>query len=195
MDTEKTTFALFFGNRGFFPASLQASARKEMTEVLSKLGHKTIALDHAATRHGAVETPEEGEKYANFLQQNRGKYGGVILCLPNFGDETGAVSALKERLSDEVADTRIAAAEALCVMGEEKTGLPILMNELDNENKMVALHALNSLDGIGDRARPALEKLRPLTRSRDYYTRSLSTYLVDKLTGEYRKKLMAERQG
>ena len=26
----------------------------------------------------------------------RGKFDGVILCLPNFGDETGAVSALQD---------------------------------------------------------------------------------------------------
>jgi L-fucose isomerase-like protein len=43
-----------------------------------------------------VETPREGEAYANFLAKNRGKYDGVILCLPNFGDETGAVAALRE---------------------------------------------------------------------------------------------------
>ena len=96
MNIEKTTFALFFGNRGFFPASLQASARAEMTEALHKLGHKTIAMPAKATRYGAVETPEEGQRYANFLRQNRGKFGGVILCLPNFGDETGAIAALKE---------------------------------------------------------------------------------------------------
>ncbi len=92
----KTTFAVFFGNRGFFPASLQASARKEMDEALRKLGHKTLMLPAKATRHGAVETPAEGEVYANFLRAHHGKFGGVILCLPNFGDETGAVAALKD---------------------------------------------------------------------------------------------------
>ena len=96
MKKEKSRFAVFFGNRGFFPASLQAGARAEMTETLKKLGHKTLTLDAKATRHGAVETPAEGEKYANFLRRNAGKYDGVILCLPNFGDETGAVAALKE---------------------------------------------------------------------------------------------------
>ncbi len=96
MGNEKTTFALFFGNRGFFPASLQASARQEMAQVLKKLGHKTIVLDQTATRYGAVETPAEGEVYANFLRENHGKFGGVILCLPNFGDETGAIAALKD---------------------------------------------------------------------------------------------------
>ena len=96
MKKAKSCFAVFFGNRGFFPASLQAGAREEMTAVLKKLGHKTLVLDAKATRHGAVETPAEGEVYANFLRRNAGKYDGVILCLPNFGDETGAIAALKD---------------------------------------------------------------------------------------------------
>ncbi len=96
MIRNKSTFALFFGNRGFFPASLQAAARAEVSETLKKLGHKTLMLDSGATRNGAVETPEEGEKYARFLKKNAGKCDGVILCLPNFGDENGAVAALAD---------------------------------------------------------------------------------------------------
>lgn len=93
---KKTTFALFFGNRGFFPASLIAGAREEMKRELIGLGHDVLMLDESATRYGAVETSREGEIYANFLRENRGKFGGVILCLPNFGDENGAVAALQE---------------------------------------------------------------------------------------------------
>jgi L-fucose isomerase-like protein len=96
MNAQKTTFALFFGNRGFFPASLIAAAREEMVSVLNGLGHAVLMLDTNATRYGAVETPREGEVYANFLRENRGKFGGVMVCLPNFGDETGAVAALQE---------------------------------------------------------------------------------------------------
>ncbi|MCL5105067.1 MAG: hypothetical protein M1133_13260 [Armatimonadetes bacterium] len=92
---KKTKFALFFGNRGFFPASLIASAREEMSRVLKGLGHDTLILEPEATRHGAVETPAEGEVYAKFLKAHEGEFGGVIICLPNFGDETGAVAALK----------------------------------------------------------------------------------------------------
>jgi L-fucose isomerase-like protein len=96
MTRKKTTFALFFGNRGFFPASLIAEAREELPRVLEEWGHDVLMLDEEATRYGAVETPREGERYANFLRENRGEFGGVILCLPNFGDETGAVAALKD---------------------------------------------------------------------------------------------------
>ena len=96
MTAKKTTFALYFGNRGFFPASLMDGARRELPQVLKSMGHDFIMLDKNATRYGAVETPREGEIYAEFLRRNRGKYGGVILVLPNFGDETGAMAALQE---------------------------------------------------------------------------------------------------
>jgi L-fucose isomerase-like protein len=92
----KTTFALYFGNRGFFPETLIAGARAEMVDVLEKLGYGTLIMDAAATPYGAVEGPADGAKYARFLAANRGKYDGVILCLPNFGDETGAISALQD---------------------------------------------------------------------------------------------------
>ena len=92
----KSTFALYFGNRGFFPESLIAEARAELCDTLKKLGHECLMMDSSLTRFGAVESPEEGHKYAKFLVENHGKFEGVILCLPNFGDETGAVSALQD---------------------------------------------------------------------------------------------------
>ncbi len=96
MRTTKTTFALFYGNRGFFPASIIAEARSDLPRVLKEMGHDSIFMEAGATRHGAVETPAEGARFAEFLRSNRGKFGGVILCLPNFGDENGAVAALKD---------------------------------------------------------------------------------------------------
>ncbi len=96
MNDTKTTFALFFGNRGFFPADLMDAAREELPRVLKALGHDSLMLDRDATRNGAVETTAEGEVYARFLHENKGKFGGVILCLPNFGDETGGIAALRD---------------------------------------------------------------------------------------------------
>lgn len=94
--TDKSKFALFFGNRGNFPASLQAEARKELPKVLEAAGHEVIMLDEELTRYGAIETHREGKLYADFLYHNRGNFDGVILSLPNFGDENGAVVALKD---------------------------------------------------------------------------------------------------
>src|SRR5690242_533180 len=92
----KMTFALYFGNRGFFPEALVAEARREVQAAVEKLGYGALILDESVTRYGAVETAEEGRKYAAFLRAHKGKYDGVILCLPNFGDENGAIAALED---------------------------------------------------------------------------------------------------
>lgn len=90
------TFALYFGNRGFFPGELIASARDEVKAAVEKLGHKALMLDFELTRNGGVETADEGRIYANFLKEHQGQYDGVILSLPNFGDENGAIAALRD---------------------------------------------------------------------------------------------------
>ena len=79
---EKITFALYFGNRGFFPGELIADARKELAKALVDAGHDYIMPEESIGRYGAVETIEEGKRYAAFLDENRGKYQGVILSSP-----------------------------------------------------------------------------------------------------------------
>lgn len=96
MKKSKITFALFFGNRGFFPGEVIADARKELTEAVTNNGFDYICMDESLTRYGAIETRKEGQQYAKFLQENSGKYDGIILCMPNFSDENGAAEAFKE---------------------------------------------------------------------------------------------------
>lgn len=88
-------FAVYFGNRGFFPGELVASAIEDFKRVLKANGHETLIMEGAGTRYDAVETPEEGRAFASFLSRHEGEYDGVILSLPNFGDENGAVVALR----------------------------------------------------------------------------------------------------
>jgi L-fucose isomerase-like protein len=95
MGNSKLTFAVLLGNRNFFPASLIASARSELRQTLESLGHRVLMMDADATRFGAVETVEEGQAFARFLDGHRLEVDGVILSLPNFGDENGAVAALR----------------------------------------------------------------------------------------------------
>ena len=70
---QKTVFAVLFGNRGFFPASVIAAAREEMKCELNALGYEVLMLDPEATRYGAVETPQEGEVFASFLTRQPGE--------------------------------------------------------------------------------------------------------------------------
>jgi len=90
------TFALYFGNRGFFPETLIAGARSEMIKAVEKGGFKYIIPELNLTRYGAVETKEEGLAYAAWLKAHAGEYDGVIISLPNFGDENGAFHALRD---------------------------------------------------------------------------------------------------
>ena len=94
--TKRVTFALYFGNRGFFPESLVAEARQELSTQVEQLGYGTLMMPADATPNGAVESTADGLKYAAWLAAHRGQFDGVILCLPNFGDETGAVAALRD---------------------------------------------------------------------------------------------------
>ena len=92
----KTTFALYFGNRGFFPGELIGEARASMCQALEESGYDYILMDETLTRYGAVETIAEGKLFAAFLEENKGKYDGIILSLPNFGDENGASVAFQD---------------------------------------------------------------------------------------------------
>lgn len=89
-------FALFFGNRGFMPAELIAGAREDMIKAVTDAGHEYLAMDENATRYGAVETRDEGRLYHDWLKSHEGEYDGVILCMPIFIDENGAVAALQD---------------------------------------------------------------------------------------------------
>jgi len=89
-------FALFFGNRGFMPAELIAGARTDMIKAVEKAGHEVLVMDEKATRYGAVETRDEGRLYHDWLKSHEGEYDGVILCMPIFIDENGAVTALQD---------------------------------------------------------------------------------------------------
>ena len=91
MNKGKSTFALFFGNRGFFPSSLVAGAREELSLVLKQLGHEILIMPADATPYGAVETIGDAKKYARYFKDNDEIIQGILVTLPNFGDEIGVV--------------------------------------------------------------------------------------------------------
>jgi len=93
---KKTTFALFFGNRGFMPAELIKGAREDMVKAVTDAGYDYLIMEEETTRYGAVETRDEGRIYAAWLKSHEGEYDGVILCQPIFIDENGAITALQD---------------------------------------------------------------------------------------------------
>ncbi len=92
---QKNTFGVIVGNRGFFPDILAKEGRKVILDVLKKNGYNSVILSMKDTKFGAVETFEDAKKCAALFAKNAQKIDGVIVTLPNFGDEKGAAETIK----------------------------------------------------------------------------------------------------
>jgi L-fucose isomerase-like protein len=89
------TMGVIVGNRGFFPGQLAKSGREEMMRALAQAGIDSVVLDPEESKHGAVETHEEAKRCAALFQKNRERLDGVIVTLPNFGDERAIADTLR----------------------------------------------------------------------------------------------------
>ncbi|MGB9601474.1 MAG: L-fucose/L-arabinose isomerase family protein, partial [Limisphaerales bacterium] len=89
------TLGIIVGNRGFFPDHLCDSGRKEILSTLEKLGIGTVILPVDATKFGTVETLSDAEKCANLFRQNANKIDGILVTLPNFGDEKAVANTIR----------------------------------------------------------------------------------------------------
>jgi L-fucose isomerase-like protein len=89
------TLGVIVGNRDFFPDPLITEARRDLAEVFSALQIDAVMLDETQSKLGAVETWEQAQRCAGLFRAHRDKIEGVLVCLPNFGDEKGVAEALK----------------------------------------------------------------------------------------------------
>ena len=89
------TFGVIVGNRGFFPDHLAQTGRSEILAALENAGYGAIAVSPGDTKFGAVETRAEAVCSAELFQRNRDKIDGVIVTLPNFGDERAIADTLR----------------------------------------------------------------------------------------------------
>ena len=89
------TLGVLVGNRGFFPAHLCDSGRKIILKVLEQEGIKPVCLTPEDTRYGAVFSLEDSQKCADLFKGNRDEIDGILITLPNFGEETAIANALR----------------------------------------------------------------------------------------------------
>jgi len=90
-----TTFGVIIGNRGFFPGILARDGREEVLRALAERGYKTICLTPEDTKFGAVETLEDARKCADLFKRHREEIDGILVSLPNFGDERGVANSIR----------------------------------------------------------------------------------------------------
>jgi len=88
-------FGVIVGNRGFFPAHLAKSGRVEMLAAIEKAGHGAVAVTPEQSKHGAVESRGEAACCADLFKRHRDEIDGVIVTLPNFGDERAIADTLR----------------------------------------------------------------------------------------------------
>ena len=94
----KMTMGLIVGNRGFFPDHLAKSGREEMLAALAAADIDVVALTPQESKYGAVETREESRRCAELFKKNHERIDGVVVTLPNFGEERAIADTL--RLAD-----------------------------------------------------------------------------------------------
>ena len=96
MTAQRTmTFGIVVGNRGFFPDHLAKTGREEIISVLEAAGAKAIVLGPEDSKYGAVETYVESKKCAELFKKHADEIDGIIITLPNFGEERGIVDAIR----------------------------------------------------------------------------------------------------
>jgi len=95
MSMEKPTLGVIVGNRGFFPDHLCETGRVDILRVLEEEGIEAVILGPDDTPFGSVETLQDAKKCGDLFKAHRDKIDGVVVTLPNFGDERGVANAMR----------------------------------------------------------------------------------------------------
>ncbi|HVU32577.1 MAG TPA: L-fucose/L-arabinose isomerase family protein [Opitutaceae bacterium] len=95
MQSTRPCLGVIIGNRDFFPDKLVGEARADLAKLFAELGIDAVMLSPEESKLGGVETHAEARKCAELFRRNRDRITGVLVCLPNFGDEKGVADTLK----------------------------------------------------------------------------------------------------
>jgi L-fucose isomerase-like protein len=132
------TLGMIVGNRGFFPDHLARSGHQEMQAALESAGVKVVALTEAESKFGAVETRQEARRCADLFKHHRESIDGIVVTLPNFGDERA------------IADTLRMAGLAVPVLVQATPDMPSHMSIRDRRDSFCGkMSACNNLAQYG----------------------------------------------
>lgn len=93
MTNDQLTIGLIVGNRDFFPTSLAIEGRTLMMATLARHNVRVVALSDEETEGGLVATWDDAKKCADLFK--REALDGVVVSLPNFGDERSIVNSIR----------------------------------------------------------------------------------------------------
>lgn len=95
MKTSLPALGVIIGNRDFFPDKLVGEARADLLKLAAAAGFEAIVLGPEDTKLGGVETHADARQCAELFRRHRDRISGVLVVLPNFGDEKGVADTLK----------------------------------------------------------------------------------------------------
>lgn len=95
MSKTSTTLGVIFGNRDFFPDQLVAEARDDVLKLLGERGIRPVMVSPEETKLGGIESHADARRCADLFKRHRDDLDGVLVVLPNFGDEKGVADVLK----------------------------------------------------------------------------------------------------
>jgi len=91
----KGTLGVIVGNRGFFPDSVARDGHEQILSILRNEGFETVCLTPEDTRFGTVDTFQDAKACADLFHRNADKIDGILVTLPNFGDERGIANSVR----------------------------------------------------------------------------------------------------
>jgi L-fucose isomerase-like protein len=89
------TLGVIIGNRDFFPDKLVAEARVEVIELFKTMNITPVMLETTDSKLGGVETFADAQKCAALFRRHADPIDGILVILPNFGDEKGVAETIK----------------------------------------------------------------------------------------------------
>ena len=91
----KITLGLIVANRDVVPAELARKGREEILSRLAAEGIETVAVTAQDTPDGVIMTWKDAEKCAKLFRDNASRIDGIMVTLPNFGDERAVADSIK----------------------------------------------------------------------------------------------------
>jgi L-fucose isomerase-like protein len=95
MKTTRQTFGVIIATRNIFNFKLAVDARKKMLSKLESMGYGYVILPENETPTGNIEGYADAVKCAAYFKTHGDTIEGIIVVLPNFGDELGVVNTIK----------------------------------------------------------------------------------------------------
>ena len=117
--TRRVSVAVVIGSHAFFNATPCRDARDQVLAQLEALNVDVVTLPFEATENGAIQCIADAKLYAAHFNTHRDAIDGLVICLPNFGDE-------------------VAIAE---LIARAKLDVPILLQASNDEIEKVDVHS------------------------------------------------------